>query len=133
MTAMQWSIKASLLGYVRGMGDGAITATDGAQAIEGGFRFEQVQEGVFRGAVTITGHGGMMRVVIADPAIVETDAGWVLEIADPDDAATRLRFATIAAFDGERATGTALTEDGADLFFGPYRRGTELDDPVIAP
>lgn len=130
MSALLWGIKASLLGYVRGMPDGAVTLAGGAEEAEGGFRFPG-GAGAFRGSVTLTGHGGMMRVVVADPAIVETDDGWALEIADPDDATARLRFATIAAFDGERATGAALTEDGADLFFGPYERGTPLDDAAV--
>ena len=131
MSALLWGVKASLLGYVRGMPDGAVTLAGGAEQTEGGFRFPGEGGGAFRGSVTLAGHGGMMRVVIAQPAIVEAEGGWALEIADPDDPTARLRFATIAAFDGERATGAALTEDGADLFFGPYERGTPLDDAVV--
>lgn len=132
MSALLWGVKASLLSYVRGMSDGEIEATGGASAAGEGFRFPASdRRASFTGSVTLTGHSGMMRVVLADPAIVETDAGWILEIADPDDAGTRLAFATIARFDGHRAEGTTLTADGADLFFGPYRDGTPLDDPVI--
>lgn len=134
--ALTWGIKASLLDYVRGMPDGSVELADGASEAAGAFRFPaDVASGdplAFRGAVRLTGHGGMMRVTIADPSIVQTADGWALEIADPDDAELRLRFATIARFDGDRATGTALTEDGADLFFGPYAQGTPLDDPRIA-
>ncbi|MCH1882474.1 HtaA domain-containing protein [Agrococcus sp. ARC_14] len=129
--ALVWGIKASLLGYVRGMSDGVVEAAGGAEATEGGFRFPAIGAGAFRGSVTLTGHHGMMRVVVADPAIVETEEGWAVEIADPDDRAVRLRFATIAAFDGRQASGTALTAEGADLFFGPYTAGTALDDPRI--
>lgn len=138
--SLRWGIKQSLLRYVRGMPDGAVTVSGGASAVEdsateSGFRFpaDETTDAVlaFRGTVTLTGHGGMMRVVLADPALVETGAGWVLEIADPDDPSIRLVFATITDFDGQRATGTALTEDGADLFFGPYERGTVMDDPVV--
>ena len=84
--------------------------------------------------MTLLGHGGMMRVVIADLALVEVEGRWSLEIADPDDASLRLPFARIAAFEGRRASGTVLTEDGANLFFGPYTDGRPLDDPqVLAP
>jgi hypothetical protein len=140
MSALVWGIKASLLGYVRGMPDGAVTLSGGAEEVDGGFRFPAADAAghtgadaplAFRGAVTLTGHGGMLRVTIADPALVDTGDGWVLEIADPDDPGIRLRFATLAGFDGERATGAALTEDGADLFFGPYERGTAVDDPRV--
>lgn len=128
---LDWGIKASLLDYVRGMGDGSAETTDGAEATDDGLRFPRAAGLAFRGAVTLTAHGGMMRVTIADPAIVETAAGWAIEIADPHDPSRRMAFATIAAFDGRRASGTALTQDGADLFFGPYQRGTAIDDPVV--
>jgi hypothetical protein len=131
LTALLWGIKASLLGYVRGMADATVVASGGASVEGAGFRFPADSGLAFRGAVELTAHSGMMRVVIADPAIVETQSGWVLAIADPDDPAKRLTFATLGAFDGRRASSTALTEAGADLFFGPYTQGTPLDDPVV--
>ncbi len=131
--SLLWGIKSSLLDYVRGMGDGTVEATGGASVTDAGIRFGSPEPGslAFRGAVTLTAHGGMLHVTIADPAIVETSTGWALEIVDPHDASRRMAFATIAGFDGRRATGTALTHDGADLFFGPYQRGTAIDDPTI--
>lgn len=131
MTTLDWGVKASLLAYVRRMADGSVEATGGATTTDAGIRFEGVGRLAFRGTVTLTGHGGLLRVTIADPAIVEADGGWLLEIADPDNSSSRLAFATIAAFDGRRASGTALTQDGADLFFGPYAQGTAIDDPVV--
>lgn len=130
MSALVWGVKASLLDYVRGRGRGSVELSGGATAFEGAIRFPGDARS-FRGTVTLTAHGGMLRIVIADPALVESPSGWLLEIADPDDPTERLPFATIAAFDGTRASGTALTEAGADLFFGPYSRGTPLDDPVV--
>ncbi|WP_072314107.1 HtaA domain-containing protein [Agrococcus sp. Marseille-P2731] len=129
--ALVWRIKGSLLGYVRGMPDGAVTIAGGAQETAEGFRFPATGQLSFGGSVTLTGHSGMMRVVIAEPSIVRTGDGWSLEIADTEAATGRLRFAILAGFDGSRATGTALTEEGADLFFGPYTAGTPLDDPRI--
>lgn len=131
MTALRWGIKASLLEYVRGMGDGTVVATDGAAETTEGIRFAGATGLAFRGAVTLTAHGGMLHVTIADPAIVETASGWRLAITDPHDPSRRMTFATIAAFDGRLASGTALTQDGADLFFGPYQRGTAIDDPSV--
>lgn len=134
--ALAWGVKASLIGYVRGMADGAVATTGGAVEVDGGFRFPAAGGAhplAFRGTVTLTGHHGMLRVAISDPSLVESSTGWVLEIADPDVPGVRLPFATIAAFDGERASGTALTEAGADLFFGPYRQGTPIDDPDVVP
>lgn len=131
MTALDWGVKASLLAYVRSMADGRVETVGGATTTGTGFRFEGADALAFRGVVTLTGHGGMLRVTIADPAIVQVDGGWVLEITDPDDPSSRLPFATIGAFDGRRAGDTALTQHGADLFFGPYERGTAIDDPVV--
>ncbi|WP_413319020.1 HtaA domain-containing protein [Agrococcus sp. 1P02AA] len=129
--ALVWGIKASLLAYVRGMPDGAVAASGGALETPGGFRFPAVGPLAFAGAVTLTGHHGMLRIVVADPSIVEAAAGWALEIADPDAPAGRLRFAALECFDGASASGAALTEDGADLFFGPYEAGTPLDIPRL--
>ncbi|QUW18706.1 HtaA domain-containing protein [Agrococcus sp. Marseille-Q4369] len=136
MTALVWGIKASLLDYVRGRGAGSVEAADGATAEHDAFRFPAGSrttgtDGAFLGSVTLTAHGGMLRLVIAEPAIVQSPGGWTLEVADPHEPGARLAFATIAAFDGERASGTALTQDGADLFFGPYEPGTPIDDPRV--
>lgn len=138
MTALLWGIKASLLDYVRRMPDGAITTSDGASQTDGGFLFPSRDDAsadlAFCGAVTLRGHSGMMRVVITNPSLVQVGDAWWLEIDDPDDPDIRLLFAAIGQFDGERGTGTALTEDGADLFFGPYAAGTPVDDPrVLGP
>ncbi|MFB3977790.1 MULTISPECIES: HtaA domain-containing protein [Microbacterium] len=127
MSVLRWAVKTSLVGYVRGMSDGAVVVAGGVRETDGGFVF--AGEGHrFSGSVTFTGHGGMMRVTLADPALVDRAGTWVLEIADPDDDGVRLPFATVAAFDGSTGTGVALTADGADLFFGPYEAGTPLED-----
>lgn len=136
MSSLVWGIKASLVAYIRGMGDGRIEL-DGVTEDGGAFTFSEGDGPLaFRGAVTLIAHGGMMHVALGDPALEQRDAGWVLTIADPDDASVRLAFATAADLvreaHGRRATGTALTADGADLFFGPYEAGTPLDDPFVA-
>lgn len=136
-----WGVKSSLLGYIRGMADGEILL-DQVTEEPGGFAFpdnDDLEDGVlrFRGAVTLVAHGGMMNVTLRDPAVTPDGDEWVLSIADPDDPAVRLSFARMKSFieDGDdlRGTGSALTADGADLFFGPYGPGTPVDDPVIRP
>jgi hypothetical protein len=92
----------------------------------------------FTGSVTLTGHSGMLHLTFRDPYISRAGEGWTLALADPDDPDGRLTFARIAGFDEHpdgswTALGTTLTQDGADLFFGPYVEGTPLDDPVIRP
>lgn len=132
MTVLTWGIKSSLLSYVRGMPDGRVELSDGAEETASGFAFPGDRTR-FRGAVTLTGHNGMMRVRIGDPALVQRDGRWTLEIADPDDPTARLVFAVLGEFDGSVGRDVSLTDDGADLFFGPYRAGTPLDDIAVAP
>ncbi|GAA1720472.1 hypothetical protein GCM10009809_15230 [Isoptericola hypogeus] len=143
MSALVWGVKASLLAYVRGMPDGRVEASGGATETPDGFAFPAHGEergGVlgFHGSVTLTGHGGMMRVVLADPRLVPAAPGWELTVRDDEDPSGRLRFATVEAFEPDdggvrRAAGTRLTAEGADLFFGPYTEGTPLDDPRVEP
>jgi hypothetical protein len=141
MSTLVWGVKASLLGYVRGMPDGEVLL-DGVTEEPEGFVFPEDEGGDdgglgFRGSVTLVGHGGMMHVALADPALTPDGDGWMLSITDPDDATLRLSFARVAALTDEggvlRGSGTVLTPDGADLFFGPYTAGTPLDDPLIRP
>lgn len=130
MTTLRWGIKRSLLQYVRGSADGTVRLSGGATETPEGFQFPG--EGLrFVGAVTLTAHNGMMRVVVADPALVSSSEGWAIEISDPDDADARLGFATIGTFDGHSGTGVVLTADGADLFFGPYTAGTPVDEVTV--
>ncbi|MFC7876306.1 HtaA domain-containing protein [Isoptericola sp. NPDC057391] len=139
MSAMVWGVKASLVQYTQAMPDGRVETADGVEATAAGFRFPPADEPLaFRGSVTFTGHGGMMRVVLADPRLVETADGWDLTVRDDGVPGGRLRFATLEALapdadGGRRATRTRLTADGADLFFGPYVEGTQLDDPRVEP
>lgn len=140
MTALVWAIKASLLQYVRDMPDGAIDTSGGATARGEAFAFPAAGEDAdgtlrFAGAVTLTGHSGMMRVVVADPRLVPAGDGWRLTIADDADPTGRMPFADVPRTverDGTRqGESTTLTAEGADLFFGPYREGTPLDDPRV--
>lgn len=132
MSTLLWPIKDSLVRYVEGLPDGAIQVDGGASTGPGGFAFPGDGRR-FLGSVTLLGHHGMMRVVLRNPALVETGAGWVLEIADPDDPASHLLFATMASFDGALGRGLALSSNGADLFFGPYEKGTPLSDLAVQP
>lgn len=138
MTALVWPIKASLLEYVRGMSDGAVHL-DGVEESARGYVFPasagETSGHRFTGSVRLRGHGGLLDVLFRDPAIEPRGDGWVLTIADPDDPAQRVPFATLDALEpaaGElRGRGTRLTAPGADFFFGPYTLGTPFDDPII--
>ncbi|WP_432486752.1 HtaA domain-containing protein [Kineococcus sp. SYSU DK018] len=131
MSALVWGVKESLLRYVSRTPDGRVDLVDGVVRHGDVFAFPgSAPRGAglhFRGAVVLTGHGGLMRVVLRDPGLLPVAGGWVLEITDPDDPRERLPFAEVAGFDGRNGSGVTLTGDGADLFFGPYEAGTPLD------
>lgn len=149
---LAWNVKASLLAYVRGMPDGSVEAATPARLVGDVFHFPlhaELPSGELRfsGALTLQGHGGMLRLRFADFALVPSGGGKVgadpctITIADPFESESRLELAEIAESrvlpDGTVETrGTSLTEAGSDLFFsGPYTTGTPLDDPrvVILP
>lgn len=153
--ALEWGIKQSLVTYVIGMEDGSAAVSPPARVIRDGFRFPRLEpdpaagaaalgDGVLRfsGSVRLSGHGGMLQLVVEDPWLVPgaSDADpWALTIADAYEPGSRLPFATFARLDadddgGATARGTRLTAEGADLFLaGPYSEGTELDDPRVVP
>ena len=136
MSALHWGVKASFLGYIQAMPDGSVTAEQGA-LLRGATavfpRTDAAHPLRFRGALRFVGHGGVLDLRIADPAVEPRGEGGILSIRDPYDPAARLDLATIAALDAVAGTGLALTADGADLFFGPYVEGTPLDDFELRP
>jgi hypothetical protein len=139
VTHLDWGIKETLIGYVTGMADGEVAAESGAETVGRSFRFPLARRDgdvlSFSGRVVLTGHGGLLNVVIADPAVERGADGWTLSIADPDVAGDRLVFATLEGVtendSGLTVDSAALTEAGSDLFFGPYTRGTPLDAPAV--
>lgn len=142
MSALRWGVKASFLGYIHAMSDGRVIAEEGARLVDDGAEFpcpDPSDPLHFRGVLRFTGHGGVLDLRIADPAVQQRNSGWVLSIQDPYDPAVRIDLATVTTFGPGvhsgtstlEGTGLALTADGADLFFGPYVEGTPLDDFVI--
>lgn len=135
MSRLAWGVKASLLGYVRGLPDGRVLL-EGVEEHDSRFAFpsdveaDLIDSSVrhFHGSVTLLGHHGMMRVVLADPWLHPVPPGAVLSLADPEATGGRLGFARVAHVDGVVGTGTTLTAEGAELFYGPYVEGTVLDD-----
>lgn len=164
---LEWAIKESLIRYVREMSDGSVRVAGSATETPAGFVFapdpdsgaesapDPAQQSGgplapapqpaptprrFAGTVTLTGHGGLLRIEISDPwlePVAAADGPWRLTIRDPFEPGARLEFASIGRVEfgpgGSLAcVDTRLTSDGSDLFFaGPYTPGTELDNPTV--
>ncbi|HWS49873.1 MAG TPA: HtaA domain-containing protein [Microbacterium sp.] len=133
-----WSVKTAFAGYVRGMADGRVEVTGGVVAASDGtfvFPSESVSSSrwQFAGSVDFTGHSGLLALAIGRPAIEWRGDRLLLTIDDEEEG--RLDFAKlaepVAAPSGWVVEEVLLTDDGADLFFDSYRRGTEFDRLLV--
>lgn len=139
MATLIWGVKTSLLQYLTGMARGAIEVFDDAEVTEHGICFPSADEAqhplAFRGAVLMTGHGGLLRISLGDPVIHREDDGrWLLSARRADG--QRIPVADIEQFTQDhtglvQAGVTTLTEQGVSVFDGQYPAGTTLDSPTI--
>ncbi len=143
-SGLHWIIKPSFIRYIESMSDGEIWVFDGAERLsDGSFYFPLVNEDVvgdtrtrtFRGTVQFTGHRGMLVVTLADIRIEEKVDAARLSIADALMPNGRLEMLDLRV--GElnatesRYSSSALTEDGADLFFENYPIGTDFGPSAV--
>jgi len=129
-----WSVKTAFAAYVERMADGRVEVSGGVVAESDGtfvFPSETVSSSrwQFGGSVLFTGHSGLLSLAITRPAIEWRSDRLLLTIDDEEEG--RLDFATLAeplaTSTGWTVEEVLLTNDGADLFFDSYRRGTEFD------
>ncbi|HKU12655.1 MAG TPA: HtaA domain-containing protein [Sinomonas sp.] len=124
-----WPIRRSFVGYVRGS-EGTVELGGGATEIEEGFVFQGVpgESLAFAGSVRFQAHGGMLDVMIGDPAFaIEGEAGTLSVATAPDGART-----TVARLVGIRDDDPAggqllLTYEGTRLLGDVYAPGSPLD------
>lgn len=146
---LTWGVKQSFRGYVE-MSGGTTTAGGGAaRDAEGAFEFQALPEGDlavgadgrlagatrFAGEVAFEAHGGMLRVVLGDPAVEATEAGVVLTCADSTGRrveVAKLEAATAEA-DGTLVLPAKITLDGMMLLGDHYPPGTPLDPVRLTP
>lgn len=144
---LAWAIKESLVAYVRRTADGQVWVGPDVGVNANGeflFPFDVDASGMagrsptaFRGEVALTAHGGMLRLLFADPRL-EVDGTLSVRTAavDPGNPMTRVRVARLAASDAAVAAVAAsdpfgsisctLTAEGSALFAGMYVEGIDL-------
>lgn len=146
VAALGWGVKESFRGYVEAMGgtialsgpveraaDGVfVFAPEGEAALPSDAEGRPQGEARFKGEVRFDAHGGMLRVMVADPAVSLEPTGGSLTVADPWAAGKRMQIAkldtTAARVEGaELVLPAATTIDGMQLLGDHYPPGTALD------
>ena len=150
---LTWGLKRSFIRYISTLPDGGHQETDGASLTDGSsFHFAPAPGATydpatgtgiltFRGDVRLTGHHGMLFVMVADPWIEFRDGAAVLSVIDSrhwPDRDTRLPLATLAPAAPSVSdaglvwaeTPAHLSEAGQAVFNDQYGAGEELD-PVF--
>jgi len=148
---LTWGIKRSFVRYLSSLPDAQVSATDGAEIIEGSlFHFTPdggsfdpgTRTGTlrFRGDVRLSGHYGMMFVQLLDPWIEFTADGAALTIGEPGDenryALVTLQAAPDSPVDANgsllwEGVQTALTAEGSQTFNDQYPAGQPMDPLFI--
>lgn len=143
---MHWGVKASFLSYVKNSGGKSAIVVPAGVTGEA-FTFPRAAGNHppgtvrFAGGVAFSAHGGMMTVILAEPAIEASSEGLWLTIADTADITDDSRRRRIARlipenFPGKLPAGsTAFTPllawSGVGLFGDVYAEGTALDPLVL--
>ncbi|MCX6497845.1 MAG: HtaA domain-containing protein [Arthrobacter sp.] len=150
---LRWGIKRSFMDYLSRLPDGSVSADAGASIVSGSyFQFEpdggapaaeaDALAGVrkFRGQVRLSGHHGMMSLVVGDPWLEFGADGVVLSVADTQQApgsGARLELLRLSRPGRPESPATEWTElpaqlaaAGVDVFNGQYAAGEEMD-PVL--
>ena len=150
---LTWGIKQSFLRYLSGLPDGGHAASGGAYLSESSFftfpphTDEQTVAGElrFRGAIHLSGHAGLLQILIADPRLILRDTGALLTVANRIDAPEGSERIPLAELEINDSYSTQqglvlplitaeLTAAGCDLFGGHYPAGEPLDPIfVFAP
>jgi hypothetical protein len=141
--SLTWSIKESLLTYLRDMPDAVVAGSRASDAADAPFVFAEAPDSTperprYLGNIRIRAHDGLMNVDISDPAVVPEKGGWVLVFRTATGA--ELRFARLADLDENESEGlltrrssdVALLIDATPLFGGNYAPYTRLAAVVFS-
>lgn len=136
-TGLAWPIKSSFLRYVNSDSTAEVTIAAGAgELVRGGYYFtsDEITETrfSFRGVVSFRAHGGLLRVVIADPVVDVADAVMLVRV---DNEGTLRPLVDLeippSTRDGDyvmwQNVRTALREESVPAFGDVYGPGTPFD------
>jgi len=143
---LTWSIKDSLLGYIRSVDDGEVRAHEPAKESTEGFRFPADSdptfdlstgegEAQFLGSVVLSAYFGSMRIEIRSPHISVHDDRGTLSVRmggvlQPEQFVPVITLERIPAETGVTFR-TRLTAEGRTLFGEQYSVGQEFSPLVV--
>ncbi|MGO3527165.1 HtaA domain-containing protein [Glutamicibacter arilaitensis] len=139
---LEWGLKSSFVGYISSLADGRIEASNGVWQVGNALAFPvspavEVPENEiwFNGRVSFSGHGGMMKLNLIEPRIVNHDETITLTI---DEAGERIAIAELTETSVSNAFGlvktrfaAVLTEAGSKLFNGQYPAGQQMEEVEV--
>ena len=140
-SCLVWGIKSSLRAYVAKIG-GITELIPPAIMADNVFEFPPVSHDEsrlhFSGGVTLTGHGGLVKIHVNEPVIFSGDSAYHLSTSVPNSPTKRIVVADLIQLPLEdegatftrRGFETRLTGPGAAWWGGAYEPGTLLD-PVM--
>jgi len=145
ITQLTWAVKESLLSYIGDLEDGELTGSDGATFAGEHFSFLLADatsgEGsgfdnatltgtlCFRGTATLSGHDGMLNIVLTDPCVVLENGAGEIRVAYPGaNDGRQLDIATLTASrEGNDIVADAhLTMTGVNVLGPQYLPGTKI-------
>lgn len=139
---LEWGLKTSFVSYISSLADGRIEAANGVWQAGNALAFPvSPAAGVpeneiwFNGRVSFSGHGGMMKLDLFEPRIVNHDENISLTI---DEAGERVAIAELTETSVSNAFGlvktrfsAVLTEAGSKLFNGQYPAGQQMEEVEV--
>jgi hypothetical protein len=133
LRGLRWRIKDSFVSYVMGHAGGRYALTGGAELLANRyFAFPPVPGSDprlprFAGGVAFSGHGGMLRLPITDPALRDAGDHIDLTIVVDGDAVAIAILDRDVIEDGWVGAVPLMTDAGRELFGGVYGAGEQLD------
>ncbi|SCK42716.1 Htaa protein [Variovorax sp. HW608] len=131
---LEWGFKASFRDYLARM-RGSVEVIEPAEATGDSFFFpyvgrKRVESSLvlrFGGEVGFTGHGGLLRLRLAQPMLVFDQTTVGVAVKHPQDESAFVVIARLTPGSSAGPIQATLSQAGSNILMGTYSEGTELD------
>lgn len=138
---LKWSVKESLLQYVRALGEisyvSAVVEQDDELVwplVADGHEPDGTRIAQYRGEIHLRAHEGLLDIVIADPEVRLTEAQGQLSVRTTLDGSDRIMIAHLNVVESSASAVRAevlVTASGSMVFGANYPSGTKLSPLTI--